>query len=433
MKKMVSLILVIVMCGSLLTGCGDGKGSYTQVKGDVLQLPEESTIENAELNKMYSEFSMHILKTVHDDNSQENILISPASILFALNMAALGAEGDTYTEMTDLYAKGATKYDIAEFSKNMRDILESSGIVNVANSLWINKDVPFRADEAYLNLLRQYFSAAATQESFSNHTGELLNNINGWIKEKTNGMIDNALNAIDIEAFMYIINALVFEGKWKEEYEDYQITYEKMFKSVSGKNQPMKSMNSSENMYLEYGGAKGFKKNYDGEKMSFVAILPEDENITIQEFLNNCQDDFWTQFYDSRKAETVIALLPSFSFDYTVELSEALKKLGMVLPFSLDADFSGMASSKNNKDDMIPDDSKSLAISQIIHKTHIELDEKGTKAAAATVLVVTAACDSVDSAPPEPKEVILDRPFAFAIVDNNTGLPVFMGIINTME
>jgi serpin B len=92
-----------------------------------------------------------------------------------------------------------------------------------------------------------------------------------------------------------------------------------------------------------------------------------------------------------------------------------------------------MASSKNNKDDMIPDDSKSLAISQIIHKTHIELDEKGTKAAAATVLVVTAACDSVDSAPPEPKEVILDRPFAFAIVDNNTGLPVFMGIINTME
>ena len=428
MKRIISILLVLAMGCSILSGCSGNSGDYTAVKGDILGLPTESTVEGIELKKMYNEFSINILKNVYAVEGKGSIMISPASILFALNMAALGAEGDTYTEMTNLYAKGATKNDIATFSKSLKETLESSGIVNVANSLWINEDKSYKANVEYLNLLRQYYSASAAQMSFE-QTPELKDIINAWIKEKTNDMIENALDKIDPEAFMYIVNCLSFEGKWKEEYKDYQITYDHRFTSGEGKTQQMKSLNSTENLYLEYGGAKGFLKEYEGGDMSFVAILPDDENVSIMEFLNNCSEDFWTQFYDSRNREAVITLLPAFSFDYGAELREILMKMGMILPFTKDADLSGMVTQNDNTNDA----KISPIISRIIHKTHIELDEKGTKAAAATIIEAVDGCTSVDAPAPQLKRVILDRPFIYAIVDNNTGLPIFMGVVDSLE
>ena len=430
MKRLISFLLAGIMCCTLLGGCDGYSGDYTTVKGDVFELPNESIVGGAELNKMYSEFSMNLLKSLYEEGETGNIMISPSSILFALDMAALGAEGDTYTEMTNLFAKGASKNDIAIFSKNLKETLESSGVVDVANSLWINDDKDYKANVAYLNLLRQYYSASAAQVSFGANPEELCQTINKWISEKTKGMINNALDRVNTDAFIYIVNALAFEGKWKEEYKEYQISHNRTFKSENGEKQQMKALNSTEYIYLEYGGATGFKKEYEGGDMSFVAILPDDENISIHDFLSNCPDDFWTRFYDSRHTETVITLLPAFSFDYGAELREILIKMGMELPFSDSADFTGMVSRNNDTGDA----EGRPKISRIIHKTHIELDEKGTKAAAATIIEAVDGCTSVDPAPaPKIKEVILDRPFAFAIVDNNTGLPVFMGIVNTME
>ena len=112
-----------------------------------------------------------------------------------------------------------------------------------------------------------------------------------------------------------------------------------------------------------------------------------------------------------------------------IHQKEILMKMGMKLPFTEDADLSGMVAQNGDTSDA----KISPMISRIIHKTHIELDEKGTKAAAATIIEATDGCTSVDAPAPQPKKVILDRPFIYAIVDNNTGLPIFMGVVDSLE
>ena len=453
-KRLLSWCLAVVLACSVFSGCStpaDDKGnsgsgepvqnepvvqnepsnqaenpqntaSFTAVNGEVKEIAGERSRSDEEIGKNYSEFSLNLLKAGLAECKDGNYMVSPASLLFALNMAALGAEGDTYTEMTNVYAEGASKKDIAEFSKNMMEALEKSGQVGVANSLWINSDKPYRADESYLNLIRQYYSASGAQLSFGENPEELCGTINGWIKEKTKGMLENVLDKIEPDAFMYIVNALAFEGKWKEEYQEYQITNNRNFKDAYGKQQSMKSLNSTETTYLSYGGAKGFMKDYEGGELAFVTILPEDESISLDEFFSKQDSDFWTAYYNSRSNEDVITVTPAFKFDYGTEMQEILKKMGMNLAFTEEADFSGMINDEDNGQ---------LMISRVIHKTHIELDETGTKAAAATIIEMEDGC-AEPFEPVEIKEVILDRPFAFAIVNKTTGLPIFMGVVNTL-
>ena len=149
-----------------------------------------------------------------------------------------------------------------------------------------------------------------------------------------------------------------------------------------------------------------------------MTILPEDENVDINEFIANLTPEEYWEFWNSQDdSMEVYTVMPEFKSEYDIHLPAILSDMGMKDAFSdTDADFSNMTK-------------KDVYISDVIHKTYIEVDRKGTKAAAATAVVMTEKC----IAEPDPaRYVTCDRPYAYAIVDKDTGLPVFLGTVETV-
>lgn len=434
-KKMVSMVLAVLMGVALLAGCNTPgaentssdreDGSRTQEASEEIDLGD-SVISQEELQDGYLDFSMELLgQTVNmADDPGENVLISPASILFALDMAAMGAEGETYDQIAALICPGASKEDLNEMAEDYMELLTESDEMKIANSFWANeatltlRDVEIK--EVYLDLLEDSYDAETRILDFD---GAALEEINEWVDDKTDGMIDEIIREFPDDAFIYLINAMAFEGKWAEDYEEYQINEDGIFHNRDGLEETAKMLSSTEFCYMESDAATGFLKYYEGEQFAFLAILPKDEEILLEDFLANFNGDAYRTFYESMSQEDVITLTPAFTFAYDNELSVLLRSLGMTDAFSEDlADFASIAEA----------DGFRFWISRILHKTFIELDESGTRAAAVTAIEMkNEACAIVDYE--EPKQVILDRPFVFAIVDTETGQPVFMGTVNSVQ
>ncbi len=435
MKKIVGLLLVLTLAVGITAALSAENYAYAKstkktdastVTGKAMKITKKTKATTEEMVSGYNGFALKALRTtLKNEKASTNVMISPASLMFAIDMCAMGAKGKTYSQMASLVKKGATKRDLLKFAKYYRTSLESSGVMDIANSIWINESNPAlgssKINEGYLNLLRKYFRAAAATRKFDD---TVKDEINAWISDKTKGMIPKTLDVLEQSTLMLIINAMAFEGKWSIEYKDYQINEDGKFTNYAGEEEKAKMLSSEESLYFETAAEKGFLKYYEGRKYAFMAILPNDKDISVNDYVAALPDNAFETFYDSLGyVDVVNAKIPAFSFDYSIIMNNNLKKLGMRKAFDPDADFSLMLSGSSDA---------SIYIGRVIHKTHIELDEKGTKAAAVTVIDVKG-----ESCAPEPeleiKEVILDRPFVFAIVDTETGTPVFAGVVNTVK
>ncbi len=442
MNKVIGLIMLAVMAfESAFPGAGAqtvepvvtvaaAKNSvFSKVTGKAMKLSKKSRADEAQMTSGYNSFALRALKeSINSEKDKDgNLMISPASLMFALDMAAMGAQGRTYRQIAALFVKGATKRDLTRFAKEYRTKLEKSGLMDIANSIWINennlKQTNVRINEEYLNLLRKQYKAAAASLKFDK---EAKDRINGWISDKTKGMIKDAVGDLSDDSLMLIINAMAFEGVWKKKYEDYQINENGEFTNCKGEKEKAKMLSSEENIYLCGDGAQGFLKYYEGDKYAFMAILPDDRNISINDYITGLDDGALERFYASREVAEVDTVTPAFTFDYSIMMNDMLKKMGMKKAFDQDADFFKMLDPETVNPDIL------LYIGSVIQKTHIELDENGTKAAAVTIIDMN--CEATSVRDPEPrKRVILDRPFAFAIMDTETGTPVFAGIVNSVK
>ena len=181
-------------------------------------------------------------------------------------------------------------------------------------------------------------------------------------------------------------------------------------------------MYSEESRYLADADTTGFVKYYQGRRYAFAALLPR-EGMSIADYVASLNGEKLGALLDGMTAEKVNAGLPRFKTEYTVEMSEALAALGMTDAFDpARADFSGMAEMEEDNN---------ICISRVLHKTYIAVDESGTKAGAATVVEMT---ESAVFEPEEPKEVILDRPFVYLLIDcENGNAPVFIGTVETVN
>lgn len=363
--------------------------------------------------------SVRLMKqsTAGDVKSGKNVLISPESIMTAMAMAANGARSDTQEEIRKtLY--GTLSVD--EFNKNMsayNDFLVLSEDVkfHLANGIWIrNKKSEVQADKNFLATNEKYYHSGAYLEPFDKTT---VKKINDWVKKNTNGMIPSIIQNIPSQLRMYLINALVFEGRWATQYGDSQVKKEN-FTTAAGQKQSVSMLNSMEHSYLQDDKATGVMKYYDGYDYAFVAILPN-KNISLEQYINEMTGESFVKFVQSEQQKRVRTKIPEFSYDYDVNLKDALQAMGIQKAFTDAADFGGMAKTRDGI----------LYIDSVQHKTHIELDRNGTKAAAVTSIAMAGA-----AAPTEPpKEVYLDRPFLYAIVEVSTGLPIFMGAVNAVK
>jgi len=432
--KYITLLTLIPVV--FLTGCGSNSAFEFNIMNELFaefEEPEEPKTPDVEipsdyvrpvlpeeLNEAYINFSVELLKRSLTEG--ENSMISPASVEFALAMALNGAEGDTLTEMLTVLCPNATTEELNAFVKDLNSMMTySTGAeFHIANSMWTNETILGDClNETFANTIKEDMNAEAHMLPFNDKAVE---EINDWVNENTDGMITELLNEIPPEVAMYLINAIAFEGEWEEEYNEYQIDENGIFTNAAGMEEQARMLNETGVDYFENDSATGFMKYYEGREYAFLAMLPKEEGA-IEDFVTNMTAEDYMAFYESHTTEyDVITKLPCFTYSYSLTMNDALTDMGMPTAFTEGlADFSPM----------VTDPTVNLFISNVIHKTYIELDENGTKAAAVTAVEMQRE-SCAEPEPREIKEVILDRPFVYAIVDAESGLPVFIGTVNSV-
>ena len=405
LKFKIIIILFAIIITISLTGCS-------------LEGPKEKAKESSRLNsnideniaKATSELTVDLFKEIF--KGDENTLISPTSIMMALSMVANGAEGETLSQMENVLGRGLKINEINENISAYLSRIEGDEAINIANSIWINDIDSIKIKDEFINVNSKYYSAKIYKEIFNDKT---INRINSWVNEKTDGMIDKIIDSISPNSIMYLINAIAFESEWEKKYEPTQV-FEDIFTDYKGNKKEIEMMMSEEGKYIDDGKAIGFIKPYKDNKFSFIAILPN-EDVDLDNYINQMTGESLSKMINSYREAMVDAYIPKFTYSYETNMSQVLINLGIKNAFNeLKADFSKIAEVKN----------ENIYINKVIHKTYIEVNEKGTKAAAATGVEVNVTSVIVND---ERYTVKLDRPFIYLIMDNETNMPIFIGSV----
>ena len=410
-KRVLAIILLAVFCSALFA-CNVGRigGSTDKGDEDIIEVPVEKPVPLPEpLPETFADavakFSLDLFR--HAFSSDKNTVISPTSALIALAMVANGAGGNTLSEMLVLLGGSLTQEELndALFAYVHSFVSDEKTKVKIANSAWFREGgIDVNAD--FLKLCADIYNAEAKKSAFG---GGTVKEINDWVKKNTDGLINKIVEEIPSDAIMYLINAVLFDGKWAEVYNENSIT-EGVFHAHDGEDVVAKFMHSGEYSYLSDIDTTGFLKPYAGGRYSFATFLP-DESISIEDYVKTLSPAKFSALISGAEACKVIASLPKFTAEYEITLNDALYDMGMRDAFLPDiADFTRLGTSYGN-----------IFIGSVMQKAVIEVSEKGTKAAAVTGVIAmpTSVSDS--------KYVTLDRPFVYAIIDNATGLPLFIG------
>ena len=412
MKRLISFVLLFAMVLPLV-GCG---GQVPQETIGAVNLLEDVTADTLNHDVEYDPtpgssgvpgFGVRLFQ--QSLKPGENTLISPISVLYALAMTGNGAKGETLRQMESVLGMPVSALN-PYLEGYTAQVTQNQGSLKLANSIWFTDDKRFTVEKPFLQTVANYYDAGIYQVPFDDVT---CRDINKWVEKKTDGMVRDILDQIPQDAVMYLVNALAFEAKWEDAYDESQ-ALEGVFTTEDGKTQDVQMLHSDESLYLEMGNAIGFMKMYAGGDYAFVALLPND--CTVEELVATLDGTQLVQLLENPTKTTVLTAIPKFETGYSVEMSELLQAMGMTNAFDADlADFSGLGTSTAGN----------IFISRVLHKTYLALGEQGTKAGAATVVEMRDECAVVY--PKDTKTVFLDRPFLYMIVDTSTWTPLFMG------
>ena len=407
MKKLIALLLVFAMALGM-TACS--QVSANDLMKDVPAKAVDVLPDMDAGAAAAADFGVRLFKTSIEEG--ENTLISPLSVLYALAMTANGADGETLAQMEKVL--GIDVDNLNSYMLAYLDLLPESKDykMSLANSIWFKDDPNFAVEQSFLQTNADYYGAGAYKAAFDEGT---RNDINNWVKEHTDGMIPEIIDEIPDEAIMYLVNALAFDAKWADEYEEHQIR-EGRFTMEDGTRQDVDMMHSEEYTYLEDDLATGFIKYYKDRKYAFVAMLPN-EGVSVSQYVDSLTGEHLRELLNNPQDLTVFASIPKFETEYDIEMSEVLQEMGMTDAFDWQvADFSRLGT--YNVDGM------NICIKRVLHKTFISVSEQGTRAGAATAveMVAEGAMEIVEF-----KEVVLDRPYVYMLIDCETNLPFFIG------
>ncbi len=425
----VSTLALCVICLFALAGCtGDesgGSSANDQTSGAGSDERTEVTMPNTADITTLNNFGVELFRQTDDGTS--NTCVSPLSVEYALGMTANGAEGQTRTQMEEVL--GASVEGINDMLSDLRTATQEQTDKNtstqtdsndgetiteplhIANSLWIKNS--FDVKDSFLETNTKYYDAGIFQTPFDSST---VNDINQWVNDNTDNMIDKIVDKLSPNDVMYLVNALAFEATWVDPYDPLDV-YTDTFTTEDGKGQEADFMLSIEDTYLEGAGATGFIKPYTQGSYAFAALLP-DEGTSIDELIENLDGQTLEDLLNNTQQTRIDAKMPKFESDFETNLDDTLESMGMTDAFAKDtADFTGIA-----------DTTEPLFIGSVAHKTYINVDEAGTKAGAATSVGIETL-----GLPPEPeKTVYLDRPFVYLIIDQNTDAVIFIGTVRDL-
>lgn len=408
----ISLVLLCAMAVNL-TGCATTVHAEDLMEGVT---PNSVTALNdlSSGSADITDFAIRLFKQTNENG--KNTLISPLSVLCALAMTANGAEGETREQMEAVLGMSVEELNLYLYSYINSLPQGEKYKLSVANSIWFTDDDRFTVNQDFLQTNADYYGADIYKTPFNKQT---LKDINNWVKNETDNMIPKVLEDIPDAAIMYLINALAFEAEWTEIYEKNQVR-DKTFTKEDGTKQDVELMYSTEGKYLEDENATGFIKYYKERKYAFVALLPN-EGVTVSEYINSLDGESLAAMLANAESRTVETAIPKFESEYDTEMSGVPEAMGMSNAFNVTfANFSGIGDSTEG----------GIYISKVIHKTYIQVGEKGTKAGAVTAIEMN---DGSAGPPDEVKQVYLDRPFVYMLIDCETNIPFFIGTMMGVE
>lgn len=345
----------------------------------------------------------------------ENVLISPMSAWIVLCMTEAGALGKTKKQMQEVLA--VTEGDYLTYAKKFTFLLPEKEYckVHMANGIWYKNVPSLHVEDYFLQYNKTFFDAAAYKAPFDENT---LKNVNDWVAENTDGRIPGILEEINPEDVLYLVNALSFDAKWSTIYNETEI-WKDVFTTEAGEEKLVTMMHSEENMYLEDEKATGVIKYYGDGQYAFVALLPK-EGMTVADYMESLTAEELRGLFNNKSKEKVKTAMPKFSVEYGINMNDTLMQMGMTDAFSDSAaDFTAMATS----------DTGNIYVGSVDQKCFVAVDEYGTKAGAATAVAMQNRALSLN---PQ-KEVNLNRPFVYLIVECDQYEPLFMGTIMNVE
>ena len=433
-----TLGLFLTGCGSKETTSGSEKETTERVAGvvkpnavdlaaGVQQKELQNTIMQDTHRKALSTSAVKLLqKTMElEEKPNENYLISPVSLQMALGMLATGSEDGSATEkeLMELLLPGenAKPGDLNQEMASLAGRMTSSRGAdwNVANSVWVNQDGHVKLTENYISDVVSYYGTELYEAPFNSET---VAEINGWVNRNTRERIPEIVGELDPQTSVILLNAMAFDGTWSVPVPDSHVKEQADFTNADGSVSKVNMLQCEEDAYIRLAGGQGFLKWYEGGTYAFLGLLPP-EGMTTGDYLQKILGDnssLAEAIRDRDYNAIVEAQFPEFRTEYGASMNDTLQALGVKKTFTMEAEFGKM----------ITEDSERIAVDQVVHKAMIEVDREGTKAAAATEIAVTEAALSEE---PSRVQIILDRPFIYGIIDMTTGVPVFLGVQNTMK
>jgi len=421
-KRLCSVIIAIILIALPLISCEASPSPRIFTRPDVsisannitdafsVSRPDTILVEEKFVLNT-ADFSVELFQNVFSQNVNSNSLVSPLSVLFALGMTANGAGGETLEQMERVLAGGISieRLNNNLFSYREELISEHNSILETANSIWFRDYGGINIDNSFLETNKRYFDACAFRAPFNSQT---VSDINNWVYYNTFGMINRVVNYIPPDAIMYLINTIAFYSEWETRFGN---IHDAAFTDINGAAQTISFMEGRGNRAIRGDDFVGFKKPYYNHHYSFMAIMP-DSHVDFSDFVDSLTGEKFMSILDKANALSIDVVMPKFEFNSSISLSGAIKDMGIVDAFDIDtADFNRIGTAP------LP-----IHIGDVLHSTFISVDEIGTRAAAATTVIMFGC-----SAEPPPEQIILNRPFMFSIIDNSSNLPLFIGAFLT--
>ncbi|MFZ5980398.1 MAG: serpin family protein [Candidatus Zixiibacteriota bacterium] len=414
MRKFVGLLLIVLL-GPIFLQCSKSTEPNKTDLNEPNRTPAQLTAAEQTLLSSTNRFGFKLFRAVNDStDSAENIFISPLSVSYALGMTLNGANGPTFDSMAAvLEHAGLSLAEINDAYYNLTRILtaaDPSVIFTIANSIWSRAGKDIQPD--FVDNCQNYFDALVRVMDFP----DPADSINQWVADNTNDMIKEVIRPpISDDIAMLLINAIYFKGDWRIPFDTSE-THEGKFHSAGGGEVTCDFMykDSEEDTTLRYYENDLFQAAtvpYGDEGFGMTFFLPKNP-YTVDDIVAQMNETSWSAWMGNLHWEKFLFYTPKFKLGFKVELKGILKAMGMANAFEQSADFSNMFVDGVGW------------IDQVKHQTYIQVDEKGTEAAAVTVVVMV---DSITS------PMILDRPFLFVVHEQVSGTILFMGKIAEPE
>jgi serpin B len=376
--------------------------------GPIDTLPRSLSASEQALIEHSNAFGLELLRTVVVADDRPNVVLSPLSVSMALGMTLNGARAGTFDAMRSALGFHGLSQD--EINAAYRDLialltdLDPSVRFQIANAIWANDEIAFR--DAFFQAVEDYFGAEAASRDFGDSA--TLEEINAWVADRTEGLIDEILSTLDPDLAMLLVNAIYFEGAWTTRFDPEETTTADFTRADgSTVRVPMMRMSDAE---VALGGGAGFQVAelpYGVGAFAMTVVVPQGD---ARDFVSGLTDSRWAEILGSlgEPREIDLLSLPRVRLTWDGYLNDALRDMGMEVAFSTEADFTGMT------------EDVGLCLDFVRQKTFLEVDEEGTRAAAVTAVGVGVTSFT---------GFVADRPFLLAIRERLSGTILFTGLV----